>query len=557
MTRVRILAALAAIVLAVGVLPASAQEDELDESVPEDEGGGLLEGLGGDDDGEAADAEAGEAEGEELPEGDGARFIATADGGGFDVQLADERLTVGLSEVGVQSSADGQACGDALACASAAGETLLGETAEVALTEGNASDSATAFDLDELQPLASGGIGEAAADANVSGGVTGANARGGALDLTVTLTEGLLEDEEGLQQLLEGLLGGEDGADQSQLDELIGELEGMLDLDAEEIEEVLSGAGLTPGAQTQSNSTSRATVEDVAGELVDASRTAAQEDEEGDEPVDELDQEAGEDLAAEDDGEDDGGEESEEPSPEAVTALIEDVLGGDGEQPEGPDALVQAIEGLLNDLTSQPLLSTAVGPTSSTAEDADEVTAASARAHGAQVVLVPTDENSLENPDGLVTLEVGSASASVTSDRLDAEADFDPALARLRVTNPLTGEIEEVEVAPGESDCAGAEPLVICVSVGDGDTTVEGAGAAASANAVSVTALQDPLPQLSVDLAAATAAVNAGEPVGPQEQPGEPEPEPALPVTGGGALVPGLLLLGAGSAGFAALRRRE
>jgi hypothetical protein len=146
----------------------------------------------------------------------------------------------------------------------------------------------------------------------------------------------------------------------------------------------------------------------------------------------------------------------------------------------------------------------------------------------------------------------------VQSDRTDASADFDPRLVTLGVTNPVTNEVETISVEPGESQCVGAEPLVVCVSVADGDTTVEGSGASATANAVSVTAFEDPLPQVKLDLAAATAAVNSDEVVEPfQEQaPEEPTPQPALPVTGGGALVPGLLLLGAGSAGFAALRRR-
>ncbi|PSO47504.1 MAG: hypothetical protein BRC32_04215 [Actinobacteria bacterium QS_8_72_14] len=116
---------------------------------------------------------------------------------------------------------------------------------------------------------------------------------------------------------------------------------------------------------------------------------------------------------------------------------------------------------------------------------------------------------------------------------------------------------------PGQSECVGTQPLQLCVSVGDGNTTVSGSGASASANAVSIQALGGTLPELSVDLAGASTGVNAApaaqvEPQEEPQQPQEPTVEPVgqeLPDTGGGALVPGLLLLGAGGAGFAGLRR--
>lgn len=558
MTRFRILAALSAAVLALSVLPASAQQDEVDDP------------LGGGGDAEAQQDDTA------LPDdaAEGARFIGTADGGGFIVKLAEEQLTVGLSEVGVQSSTDGAACEENLACATAAGETILGETAQVGTTQGSASDSATAFDLNALEPLAVGGIGNAAANVNVDGGVTSATADGGALDLEVSLTEELLnEDVVGsLEGLLEQLLGGEDGLDQEQLDQLIGELEGQLNLESDEISGILQDAGISPGAQTQStDGGGMATPDEVAQELVDAHEARQQDDpvEGQDNPVEGQDDPVeGEDNPVEDDQENpvEGNEEAdalqedgeEDPDTGEIASLIEDLLSSDGEQPEGPEDLLQAIENLLQDPTGQPLLTTAVGPTNSEAEDAGGVTSATGKSQGVQVVLLPTENHTLDNPDGLVSLQVGVASASVSSDRANAEADFDPALARIRVTNPLTGDVEEISVEPGQSECAGSEPLVLCVSVGHGDTTVDGSGAAASANAVSVTALGDPLPELSVELAAANAAVNAADAeVAGQEEPKDVQADANLPETGGGLLVPGLVLLGAGAAGFAGLRRRS
>lgn len=572
MTRVRILAALAAAVLALSVVPASAQDDPTD-NLP-DGGDGLPEdgdGLEGDEDADS-DADGGtQAEGADLPgDADGGRFIATADGGGFDVQLAGEGLTIGVSRVGVQSSGDGDACDDALACAFAAGEAALGDSATVAVTTGADSADATAFDLDELRPLLSGAIGTALANASAEDGLTTADAEGGALDAKVVLTQELADElpaelTEGLEELLSALedAGGEedgDGGGETPLDDLIGSLEGELEnLDAEEIESILGEAGLASGAQTQQGATTQPTVDDVAAELVDANHAAAQE---GDDPADvDEDADAVEDVADESGQAGDG--DGDEPSPEAIAALIEEALGGDSSAAQNPEGLVGdligALEQLVDDLTSRPLAHVVLGPTTSQAEDDGGLTTAAANSQGAVVVLLPTDDSTPQNPEGLVTVEAGASSASVASDRVDPTAEFDPALVRLGVANPITNEVEEIEVAPGQSECGGASPIVVCVSAGHGDTNVEGGGASAASNAVSLTALEDPLPQLSVELAAATAAVNADDaPVGPQEQPvDEPEPDPTLPVTGGGALVPGLLLLGAGVSGFAALRRRE
>lgn len=518
MRRVRILAALAAAMLVVGVLPATAQ-----------------------------------SEGETLPQDadDGMRFIGTASGAGFNVGLDEESLTVGMSEVGVQSSPDGEACDSDLACASAAGEATLGETAAVSISEGSASDDATAFDLNDFDPLVNGSIGTAMVAALVQDGVTSAEAKGGVLEADVVLNQEL-EDILGgeLDQTLEELLGaleeGGDGGGDNPLDELIGELEASsLDLNPEEIEAVLADFDLSRGASTQSSDGGqRASSRDIANALLDRQAESRQ----ADDPEDDDVERAAETLEQHDDG---GGD----PDAEELEGIIDDVLDGGGDDTE-PDDLVGnltgAIEDLLNDLTSRPLARIIVGPSASEAENASPVTAA-ASAQGAQVVVLPTDASTPENPEGLITLQVGSSSVSVTSDGANADANFDPALARLGLANPLTGEFDVVEVAPGESQCAGEQPLELCISVGDGDTTVEGSGASASANAVSITALGGELPQLSADLAAVTAAVNADDVVAPVE---EPEPEPELPSTGGGMLLPGLLLLGAGGAGFAGLRRR-
>lgn len=537
MRRVRILAALAAAMLVVGVLPATAQDAD---TLPQQDDNGL-------------------------------RFIATADGGGFDVSIAEESLSVGVSEAGIQSSPDGEACDNALACALGAGELLLGETAEVSISEGSASDDASALDLSDV-PLLSGSIGQAVANAQVEGGITSADAEGGVLEAELGLT-GDLDDvlegdlEETLTDLLGGLLDTDQLGELGELDpELLEGLTDLLDLDPGQLEGLLGGFGLGSQATAQSTNPEDVTAEEITQALLEA----AEADGSGggsNEVEDTADA-----LAGEADGS--GGD---EPSADEVQAIVQQLLDdsaqpaqvdpgdldpGELEQldPEGLlGGVVETITDLLEDPTSAALVQVGVGPTDSQTESDGATTSAAANAQGAVVVVLPTPDSTIENPAGLVTLELGSSSASVNSDGSAANADFDPALARVGLALPLLseGDVETIEVAPGESQCLGSAPLELCVSVGDGDTTVADGGASASANAVAISALGDPLPELAIDLAAVTAAVNADADLGPAEEPTEePEPDEQLPVTGGGPLLPGLVLLGAGLAGFVGLRRR-
>lgn len=538
MRRVRILAALAAAMLVVGVLPATAQDAD---TLPQQDDNGL-------------------------------RFIATADGGGFDVSVAEESLSVGVSEAGIQSSPDGEACDNALACALGAGELLLGETAEVSISEGSASDNASALDLSDV-PLLSGTIGEAVANAQVEGGITSADAEGGVLEAELGLTAGDLDEvlegdlEEALNDVLGGLLEGGELGDLENLDpELIGELEGLLDLESGELEDILGGFGLGSQATAQSTNPEDVTAEEITEALLEAAE-ADGSDGGSNEVEDTADA-----LAGEADGS--GGD---EPSADEVQAIVQQLMD-DSAQPAQTDpgeldpgeleqldpegllgGVLETITDLLEDPTSAPLAQIGVGPTDSQTDSDGATTSAAANAHGVVVVVLPTPDSTIENPAGLVTLELGASSASVSSDGSAANADFDPALARVGLALPLLteGDVETIEVAPGESQCLGSAPLELCVSVGDGDTTVTDGGASASANAVAISALGDPLPELAIDLAAVTAAVNADADLGPAEEPAEePEPDEQLPVTGGGPLLPGLVLLGAGLAGFVGLRRR-
>lgn len=594
--RLRILAALSVAVLAVGVLPAAAQDST-------DSGGALGDGLpvdalGGADGDMVAQQEAASSE---LPDtGEEARFVATADGGAFDIRLGDDSLTVGHSQVGIQSAARGSACEGELSCALAAGEAVVSESAQVSTSDGSVSDTAAAVELTEFE-LLEASLGTASVRAEASS-TTSAAAEGRVLSADVSLVDGVLNGSGGqfngqLQDLLDSLGGLDTGTGGSSLG--LGELSSQLDprldnLDAGQIEDILSGSGLGLAAASSAATTSTSPLQ-VAQQLVDANQATGSDDagdgsdgstadSNGGGLLDDLTgggaQDAVNGIIGGGDTDGDGGSDTNldagAASVEEIASLLEDATGGAaGDQlavdsddgPTDSDGLIRdvtnALEDLTNDLTEQPLATVRVGPTTSLANDDGSVTRAEASSNGAVVVVLPTEDSTRQNPRGLATVQVGSASASVDSDRSDANASFDPAIVRLSVANRLAdGGVEEITVDAGESKCAGAEPLELCVSVGEGNTTVDGSGASASANAVSISALGDPLPELSVDLAAATANVNSAPAV--QDADVEPQKKPQgqlvdqqLPKTGGGALVPGLLLIGAGAAGFAGLRRRR
>ncbi|HWB71840.1 MAG TPA: hypothetical protein VG452_06455, partial [Egibacteraceae bacterium] len=172
------------------------------------------------------------------------------------------------------------------------------------------------------------------------------------------------------------------------------------------------------------------------------------------------------------------------------------------------------IDAIIDDLDSAPLATVTVGPSSSETVDANGVSSAVAAAQGAVVTVAPTPQQVLPAaPEALIILEVGAAKATATSDQLTGTADFDPALARLRVFNPTANAYDEVEVAPGQGEqCAGVTPLVLCVTAGGGSVTRDGAAAAATASGVAVRLFEDPLPEVSLQLAVAEAGVNAAPP---------------------------------------------
>lgn len=209
-----------------------------------------------------------------------------------------------------------------------------------------------------------------------------------------------------------------------------------------------------------------------------------------------------------------------------------------------------SLDQVVEDITQVPLVKIYLGPTTSeTVVDGDHVTA-TGTAQGAVIVVMPTEASTAENPEGYVIVEVGAAQATAQTDQFEASADFDPAILRIRILDVTTGEYDEIPVE-GDTGCAAEDtPLEICVVAGSGSTTVDGASAAARAAGVQISALADPLPTLDLALASAEAAVTAA----PAPAPAAVAPdEPSMPRTGGGYILPGLLLLG-GAIGIRRLR---
>ncbi len=270
------------------------------------------------------------------------------------------------------------------------------------------------------------------------------------------------------------------------------------------------------------------------------------------------------------------------PLQEAVDGALDGlgtVLDPIGEQdPSGVvDRIDATLEDLLGDLASAPIANIEVGPAGSQVIDTETGTAATSTAAGLRLVLAPTPQNLPLAPEGLVILEVGSASAAASTDERTGRASFSPAIARVRFFDPTTGAYDpDVVLGTGEGrQClsdAGAPPeltgnLDLCVTAGGGDTTQQGPAAATRASGASIEAFAGGMELLTLDLADATAGVNAAAAQVAQVASPRPSPLPSpvptrapLPRTGGGASTAPLavVLLGTGALlGASLLRRRR
>lgn len=439
--RRRVAALLLGALLLLVAAPVSAQVPDPGGVVP----GDLLPGdalpgdvLPGDED-EGGDG--GPATG--SPDAAGALFAGVASAVGLELTLADTGLTIGSTNARVQSGPTDDGCeGNQVACAAAAGELLLGETATAFAPGNEGPNTATAF---ALPP----------------------------------------------------------------------ELEDLLQLD---IGVATAQASALPSADG-----------DAAASILSLNAT---------QPLAEL-----------------------APVQDLLDTINETVLGAIGEgDPTGLLGRLQETLTFISDnLTEVPLLTGEVGPSSSSTRHENGRTIASAAAQGAKLVVVPTPAQELLDVgiEGLIIVEVGAATAEVSTDASTAEASADPAIARVSVLDPALLTYDVVEVALGSSECvADGTPLRICISLAGSDIVQEGANAAAASQGVQIRAFAAPLPELNLTLAAAEAGVSAAVAPPPPPPPPPPPTERPLPVTGFTLLLPGLALMGVGGASYLVVRRR-
>ena len=151
--------------------------------------------------------------------------------------------------------------------------------------------------------------------------------------------------------------------------------------------------------------------------------------------------------------------------PEELTGGLEEALGAIAEglapiaeQDESGtiQGILDQLESLVGDLTSAPLLTVDLGPTEAMSTAQGMRVDASSRAAGAVVVIAPLPESSALDPQGLIVIEVGSATASATTDGTTGSATADPAIARVTLLPGILDAFPDIVIPPeGE----GGNPL--------------------------------------------------------------------------------------------------
>lgn len=259
-----------------------------------------------------------------------------------------------------------------------------------------------------------------------------------------------------------------------------------------------------------------------------------------------------------------------EPLGEDLDGAVDQLVDGlqpllDPLQENDPSGLTEQVETLVRDLVpalvDQPLTTLRMGASTSQADDSakgtEDLTRARATADGAVIELAPVPSVAT---DGLFRVIVGEATAVAQTDQTTGTASSKGSVVRLLVadlTTPEADDYQEVDVATDQPEtCVGQSPLLLCIIAGGTADEVDGADATAVAAAVRIQAFADadapdsdnPLPGITVAAAEAIATVSAAGPTPPDE--------PTLPSTGGGMALVGFLILGAGTATAARLRRR-
>ena len=233
----------------------------------------------------------------------------------------------------------------------------------------------------------------------------------------------------------------------------------------------------------------------------------------------------------------------------SVIAPVQSALEGVfGVLPNALDPATDTVSDLLTAIGTTKTLDVRVGHSRSEVSTEAGVVTSTGVAEAAQVDLLPIG-GLLENP--VASIIVGSAKATAVYNRASgvATAAFDPAIVTVRLSTPLTGNVD-IPVAPGETvTILQGTPLESTITLADGTVTKNADGSVSSvADGVKLELLKGVNGGIILELAHAEAGA-AGSPA----QGSSIIDVPELPRTGGTPWIP---VAGIGAVGLAVLARR-
>lgn len=255
-------------------------------------------------------------------------------------------------------------------------------------------------------------------------------------------------------------------------------------------------------------------------------------------------------------------------APGEVREALEGAQDKSDEATDEAQKIVDGVLEIIQNTTATDALKVEVGTADTKITEDGDLIASTAESYGARVGLIGmpsmlteeglklNDADPLEN--GLVIVEVGSATASATVDRVTAAANSaaSPALLTVKVRDITSPEPKyvEVSVAPGETiTVLEGTPAESTITAADSTTEQEAGSARAVADAVKLHLLKGVNGGLKVALAGVnvSAAADVVKPAPPAKRPPK-----TLPVTGGAGPTGIAILLMVAAGGALALRRR-
>jgi hypothetical protein len=255
-------------------------------------------------------------------------------------------------------------------------------------------------------------------------------------------------------------------------------------------------------------------------------------------------------------------------APAEVQQVLKGVEESADETTDEAQKVIDGVLELLQKMAATDALKVEVGTADTKITQDGDIIASASESAGARIGLIglPSllteeglkldDADPLEN--GLVIIEIGTARASATVDRGNADANSaaSAALVTVKVRDITSPEPRyvEVSVAPGQTiTVLEGTPAESTITAADSVTEQEAGSARAAADAVKLHLLKGVEGGVKLALAGANAAAEADV-----VQPDEPQNRPpkTLPLTGGTNMTGIALLLVIASAGALALRRR-